>query len=53
MEKSEILDLLMLLSALESWSFSEKKSLPDYLHEKLSDSVTVLSKALLDGSEDR
>jgi len=47
MSKQEILDTLMLLSALESWSFSEGKQLPDYLHENLCNAVERLSRELL------
>jgi hypothetical protein len=47
MTKQEILDTLMLLSALESWSFSAGKSLPDYLHDSLCKCVGQLSRELL------
>ena len=47
MNKQQILDLLMLLSALESWSFSEGKRLPDYLHDNLCTAVDCLTKELL------
>lgn len=33
MTKPQALDLLMLLSALESWSFSTGRPLPDYLYD--------------------
>jgi hypothetical protein len=45
--KKELLDLLMLLSALESWGFSSKTLCPDYLHERIDESVEMLSTALL------
>ena len=45
--KKEILDLLMLLSALESWGFSSNTLLPDYLHDRLGESVDLLSVVLL------
>ena len=48
-DKKQILEILMLLSALESWSFSMRQTLPDYLHERLTDIVTDLSKQVLDG----
>lgn len=47
MNKQQILDILMLLSALESWSFAIGEKLPDYLHENISNSVDVLAKELL------
>jgi len=37
----------MLLSALESWSFSNQVRLPDYLHERLADIVEHLRKKVL------
>jgi hypothetical protein len=47
MTKSEILDVIKLLSALEGWSFAEKHSLPDYLIEDLDKTVELLSKEIL------
>jgi hypothetical protein len=43
-----MLDLLMLLSALESWGFSTKERIPDFLLEKLNASIDVLTRELLD-----
>ena len=48
MTKQQILDALMLLSALESWAFAEKKSLPDYLWERLANTIDVLTKMLIE-----
>ena len=47
LEKKEILDLLMLLSALESWGFASKTPCPDYLQGRIDESVKLLSAALL------
>lgn len=47
MTKSQHLDILMLLSALESWSFAQGKPIPDYLLERLNDLVEILSKEVL------
>lgn len=47
MTKVETLEVIKLLSALESWSFAEKHSLPDYLYEKITLSMEVLEKELL------
>lgn len=47
MTKEQMLDLLKLLSALESWSFCTDKPLPDYLHEDLLTAVGVLKKEVL------
>ena len=47
MSRSEILDTIKLLSALEAWSFAEKHRLPDYLLENLDKIVEVLSAEVL------
>ena len=44
MTKDELLDTLMLLSALESWSFSSKTTMPDYLWEKLEKQAEILRR---------
>lgn len=46
-DKQLALRLLLLFSALESWSFSTGKELPDYLAEELSDVIVKLSKEVL------
>ena len=46
-KKEMALQMIMLLSALESWSFSTKEHLPDYLHERLAEIVEHLSKEIL------
>ena len=48
MTKEEALKTIMLLSALESWAFSTKNLLPDYLHEELQTSMEVLGKIVLE-----
>lgn len=47
MTKQECLQAMMLLSALESWSFLTDKPLPDYLHDNLISTVNALEKAVL------
>jgi hypothetical protein len=47
MTKEQLIDLLRLLSALESWSFSTGKMLPDYLYEDLTNSVDALKAEVL------
>jgi hypothetical protein len=47
MTKEQILEVIKLLSALESWSFAEKHSLPDYLYEKIAEVMPMLEKELL------
>ena len=48
MTKEDALKTMMLLSALESWAFSTKNPLPDYLHEELHTSMEVLGKIVLE-----
>jgi hypothetical protein len=58
MSKEDALKLIKLLSAMESWAFSTKTLLPDYLHEDLTLAVEKLEKVVLakpaglDGLED-
>jgi hypothetical protein len=47
MTKTQLLDIIKLLSALESWSFAEKHRLPDYLLEELEKNVELLSVEVL------
>ena len=47
MTKPQALDLLMLLSALESWSFSTGKPLPDYLLVRIDAAIAVLRDNVL------
>jgi hypothetical protein len=48
MTKEEALKLIKLLSAMESWAFSTKNLLPDYLHDELSVMQNVLTKIVLE-----
>lgn len=48
MTKEEALKLIKLLSAMESWAFSTKTFLPDYLHEDLCVAVERLEKIVLE-----
>lgn len=47
MSKVELLALMRLLSALESWSFSTGQRLPDYLHDDLSKLVGRIEEEIL------
>ena len=47
MTKPQALDLLMLLSALESWALSTGKPPPDYLLERLDVAIAVLRDDVL------
>ena len=47
MTKEQLLELIKLLSALESWSFSAGKNMPDYLYIKIDASMKELEQELL------
>lgn len=48
MSKKDMLDIIRLLSAIESWALSDRqKMMPDYLHETLDSVVDKLSRKLL------
>jgi hypothetical protein len=47
MTKEQALQIIKLLSALESWSFSTKSDLPEYLHEDLCKTLEVLEPFVL------
>jgi hypothetical protein len=51
MTKEEALQAIKLLSALESWGFSLKERMPDYLHEDLCRSMALLEMVVLDRVE--
>jgi hypothetical protein len=54
MSKREMLEVVKLLSALESWSFSAAKPMPDYLFDRMDNLIVELSEQLLnscDGAE--
>jgi len=48
MTKEEALQAMKLLSALESWAFSLKTPLPDYLHENLQSVMDTLERIILE-----
>ena len=51
MTREEALAAIKLLSALESWAFSTKNLLPDYLHDDLCVTQQVLEKIVLEKAE--
>ena len=53
MTRPEALELLMLLSALESWTFATKERLPDYLHDRLTAAVAALTADVLGEQGDK
>ena len=48
MTKEQALKIIKLLSALESWAFSTKTMLPDYLHDDLCVAVNLLDAIVLE-----
>ena len=48
MNKEEALATIKLLSALESWAFSTKERMPDYLLDDLLRSMGVLERIILE-----
>lgn len=53
MTKEEALAAIKLLSALESWAFSQQSRLPDYLVEDIQRSMSVLEMIVLGRVEER
>jgi hypothetical protein len=48
MSKEEALQVIKLLSAMESWAFSQSTRLPDYLVDDIQRSMAVLERILLE-----
>lgn len=47
MNKPELLELMRLLSALESWGFASGQRLPDYLLDRIEAAVEKLEREIL------
>ena len=47
MTKEQLIELIKLLSALESWSFSAGQRMPDYLFEKIDKAIVELTQEVL------
>ena len=47
LDKEQALEIIKLLSALESWSFSFREKLPTYLIDQIAASIEVLEKEVL------
>jgi hypothetical protein len=47
MTRADHLEILKLLSALESWAYAEGKRLPDFLQERLCESIDKLTVEVL------
>ena len=50
MTKEEALQAIKLLSAMESWAYSQSTRLPDYLVEDIQRSMEVLERVVLEKS---
>lgn len=49
MSKEQCLDLIKLLSAIESWTFAKEPGmLPVYLHDRLGETLEMLTKEVLE-----
>ena len=47
MTKPDLISILKLLSALESWSFARGVRVPDYLHDQLSSALDLIEIEIL------
>lgn len=47
LSKQQILDMIKLLSALESWLYSSGRVFPDYLSDQIAETMSMLSNELL------
>ena len=47
MTKEQALQIIKLLSAVESWSFADKHRMPDYLYERIDEAMEVLEQEVL------
>jgi len=48
MTKEEALKIVKLLSALESWAFSQPNRMPDYLVEDTGTAMEILERIILE-----
>jgi len=47
MTKEQALQIIKLLSAVESWSFADNHRMPDYLYEKIEEAMKLLEREVL------
>jgi hypothetical protein len=47
MSKEEALKIVRLLSAMESWAFSQPNRIPDYLIEDIGTAMVILERIIL------
>ena len=51
MSKEEALKIVRLLSAMESWAFSQPNRIPDYLIEDVGTAMKILERIILKEKE--
>jgi hypothetical protein len=47
MTKEQILQLIKLLSAVESWSFAHSHQMPEYLYDRIDEAMKLLEQEVL------
>ena len=47
MTQKQALELIKLLSAIESWSFANGHKMPDYLYDHICEAMEILEKEVL------
>ena len=47
MTKEQILQIIKLLSAVESWSYADKRQMPEYLYERIDEAMKLLEQEVL------
>jgi len=47
MTKEQALQIIKLLSAVESWSIADNHRMPDYLYEQIENAMEVLEQEVL------
>ena len=47
MTKEQALQIIKLLSAVESWSFADNHRMPDYLYEQIDEAMKLLEQEVL------
>jgi hypothetical protein len=47
MTKEQYLQIIKLLSAVESWSFADNHRMPHYLYERIDEAMAVLEQEVL------
>jgi hypothetical protein len=53
MDKKDCLQVLMVLAALESWSYSHDSRLPDWLNEDINNAIDKLVAHILGDQDEK